>query len=431
MDNGYQFLHIECYSKVLSKLAGKKVGKKSKKKTVVSDDGIGKGWTAAQILDEVMREKGAHPHVTHPKPPIVIHGNLDELADEIDKFEPPKGQRKDATILLGGVVSAPWPSDDPRCDDWQQDNLEWLKKEFGENLRAVVLHTDEPYDHLHFYVTAPELKPCKNLHPGWSKKNACKGSTTEKNAVYNDAMRAWQDAYFKEVSMDHGLARIGPGRRRLSRSEWQAEKAAYLAIAHAKKAAEEKVIESEKAIETVKVAQQDVQKSMLKVETEKVIIEFDRQMLDEDKKRLDREHEERQKKLALEAEKERQGINVEKAKVKVEKQEVAKERTALEAEKTAWKKFSERVGSAFGWAMDAITGKSRKFKLELEEIKKKADMDKRISVESAVEKIKSERDQLAYRLNTLQVEVDKKEKQERLEEKMALDAKNRAKLKIS
>jgi hypothetical protein len=41
---------------------------------------------------------------------------------------------------------------------------------------------------------------------------------------YKSAMRTWQNDYNK-VTARHGLARIGPARRRLTRGQWQIEKA--------------------------------------------------------------------------------------------------------------------------------------------------------------------------------------------------------------
>jgi hypothetical protein len=37
-------------------------------------------------------------------------------------------------------------------------------------------------------------------------------------------MRKFQDDYYFSVGLQNGLARIGPGRRRLPRAVWQAEK---------------------------------------------------------------------------------------------------------------------------------------------------------------------------------------------------------------
>lgn len=44
-------------------------------------------------------------------------------------------------------------------------------------------------------------------------------------------MRRWQDDFFVHVGLKHGLARIGPARRRLTRSQWQAEQQVVRATA--------------------------------------------------------------------------------------------------------------------------------------------------------------------------------------------------------
>lgn len=43
-------------------------------------------------------------------------------------------------------------------------------------------------------------------------------------------MRDWQNSYFEAVAVKCGLTRIGPARRRLTRAEWQAEKAQAKAL---------------------------------------------------------------------------------------------------------------------------------------------------------------------------------------------------------
>ena len=57
----------------------------------------------------------------------------------------------------------------------------------------------------------------------------------EEKLAYINAMRSMQDEFSKKVAMSHGLTRIGPGRRRLTRAQWKAEKAqaAFFADARA------------------------------------------------------------------------------------------------------------------------------------------------------------------------------------------------------
>ena len=48
--------------------------------------------------------------------------------------------------------------------------------------------------------------------------------------AYVEAMRGWLDHYHQQVAMPSGLARLGPGRRRLTRAEWQREKVQATAL---------------------------------------------------------------------------------------------------------------------------------------------------------------------------------------------------------
>jgi len=44
------------------------------------------------------------------------------------------------------------------------------------------------------------------------------------DATYKSAMRAWLDDYHAKVAQPCGMTRLGPGKRRLTRAEWHAEK---------------------------------------------------------------------------------------------------------------------------------------------------------------------------------------------------------------
>jgi hypothetical protein len=72
------------------------------------------------------------------------------------------------------------------------------------------------------------------LHRGRSAaaKKALEGAKKgAQNAAYREAMRKWQDEFSNAVALDFGLARLGPGRRRLTRGEWKAEKVQAKALA--------------------------------------------------------------------------------------------------------------------------------------------------------------------------------------------------------
>lgn len=215
---GYQFIHFEAYGHNASALSGSKTVTKDGKKVRVKSE---KTWNAREILAEMLREEGSCGHVKTPIPPIELHGKISDLVDAIDGYEVPKGVRKDAPIMIAGVISAPWPPGDPRGEQWKKDSLEWLKKRWGDALKCVVAHADEAYDHMHFYVTNDDLKNVKNLHDGMRARASCGDDRKAAKAAYSKAMETFQDEFHQAVSVHYGHARKGPGLERLSRAEWR------------------------------------------------------------------------------------------------------------------------------------------------------------------------------------------------------------------
>ena len=106
--------------------------------------------------------------------------------------------------------------------------VDYLKNKYGDNLRAVVQHNDEEHPHIHFYAYSDTEVNAKMLHDGY--KN---GSSPAK---YKAGTKAFQDEYFEQVASHCGLARTGPKRRRLSRTEWHAEQELLLSISTAESA---------------------------------------------------------------------------------------------------------------------------------------------------------------------------------------------------
>ena len=268
---GCQYMHMEMYAPEVSTLKGSKRAEKGKKRKAGSG-----GWTALQILDEARREVSASHHVDSPQPPEILMGDLDGLYDQLkaqyqtvteNKFRKtddgqyalddegkrikesvtstklvlPPGQRSDAPVLIAGVLSSPWPPDDPRSVEWRMDCLPWLKAKFGKNLRAVIAHNDEKYDHIHFFVADENLGNVKHLHVGCTARSKAKQDgldAKEQADAFSSAMRALQDDYHTQVASIHGMARIGPGRRRLSRYEWKLEQKQAEVLAETLKKAE-------------------------------------------------------------------------------------------------------------------------------------------------------------------------------------------------
>lgn len=230
-----------------------------------------------EVLDEADRKPGNCPHIDPEKladpalAPERIYGlKLEKVEAEANAWaeqaKDAQGRvlRIDGHCLLAGVVSLP---EGTPPEDWQRfknDAVKWLKNEFGGRLRSVIEHKDEGHRHLHFYAVQEHGKAFADLHPGQSAARAAKAQGLKKgeqNKAYIDAMRCWQDKFSKDIGQKHGLTRIGPGRRRLTREEWKKEQQQAKALQQALKRAKNVHKQAEKqAQEITQKAQEQAKK---------------------------------------------------------------------------------------------------------------------------------------------------------------------------
>lgn len=230
---GYQFMHIECYAREES-TKGRTQTKKNSDGTYTSKEvGKDKRGNVRWVIAEAKREQNSCYHLDSPQPPTVLLGDLDQVEQEATRWaeESTDAQgrklRKDAHCLLAGVISLPREQE----ENWEQFKakaMDWLKEKYGDNLRCVVEHQDETHPHLHFYCVAKIGQSFDDLHEGKRaqkelKKKNPQATKQEQNIAFAEAMRATQDDFSNRVGQRFGLARIGPGRRRLTRAQWQAE----------------------------------------------------------------------------------------------------------------------------------------------------------------------------------------------------------------
>jgi len=241
----FQFAHIETYSR-----SGGRSGK----------------LNIADIVAEARRSLEASLHVENPKSPVPIYGcSFDELmrrhdtmigqAQETLANGKTRAVRKDTCSLFTCVLSHPATPDECRNDPdvkaaveaWAKDSVKWLRRDLearGGTLETVIMHVDEAHVHLHCYGL-PSSGHADRLHPGKAAKKVAmeaavadgqekKTANAMGDKAYVEAMRAWQDSYSVNVGLAHGLTRLGPARRRLSRAEWKAEKAAAKSVQQAK-----------------------------------------------------------------------------------------------------------------------------------------------------------------------------------------------------
>lgn len=233
------------------------------------------GQYVEQILGELARLPEFSLHVDAPAPPRCIDGlSTKDLIQRHDKMITDarvavkvKGKthhrsiRKDRHTLMTVVASYPltWdqirgnPQEERALQKWEERNVRFFKAMFGEHYKATYSHVDEDHPHLHIYAL-PETVPgvdATTLHPGKCAKADAEQRAREEglsareavaigNKALKDAMRAFQDDYYKEVGEPSGLLRIGPKRQRLSRKD-------YLAQKHAARLRSESVLEERSA----------------------------------------------------------------------------------------------------------------------------------------------------------------------------------------
>lgn len=211
---GYQFIHEECY--------GREAGK-----TKTGGNNI------KRIIDEVVREHGAHPHVFEPQKPKLIFGieakEVEQIATlwgAISKDDAGRKLRIDAPCLLAGVISIPDGLDDKEWEEYKELSILWLQEKYGDRFKSAIEHTDEEFRHFHYYVIPEDNEKFDSIHSGkkMAREARQKGlKKSEQNAAYIAGMRAMQDDFYLKVASKFGLTRFGPKRRRLTRAQWQAE----------------------------------------------------------------------------------------------------------------------------------------------------------------------------------------------------------------
>lgn len=251
---GFQFVHIQGYSR-----------------KALAADAKGKGGRAAvrDVLAEAARLPGDAPHVAQPLPPVHVFGvpvgevqSLHDAQCEAARTEvkggKPRKVRQDQATLLTCIASFPAttaecaadPAKAAARDDWQRRNVEWAREVWGDGLVSVCRHDDEAHPHLHLLVLPGDPAMRANaLHPGWMAKQEAKaaaedggldGKAANKagDRAYREAMRRFQDGYWRRVGLPCGLARIGPGKRSQPRAEWKAEQARAEQVGELVRAAE-------------------------------------------------------------------------------------------------------------------------------------------------------------------------------------------------
>jgi hypothetical protein len=268
--SGYQFIHVDTYARIPNKNFNKQ--------------------SIWGIVHEADRVPHACLHIENPKKPILLYGEqlskmAQKLYDLADKCRDSLGRktRKDAQLLLAGVASYPKKSQDIEYNDehfqrWLKLSVQFLKDEYGDYLRSIILHfDDELFPHYHFYCYPnPDENNRLNIrdvHVGMKARDTVSdkglGSGKKRRKLYKDAMRAFQDRYYSKVGISSGLSRLGPKRQRMTRKEWRDEQNRCDRL----KYYEQQKIEIEKLSKTLSQSNEQKEQLLEKLKDEKKSIE--------------------------------------------------------------------------------------------------------------------------------------------------------------
>ncbi|MBB3971831.1 plasmid recombination protein [Hansschlegelia beijingensis] len=210
----------------------------------------------AGIIAEAERQRHACRHVPSPMKPIRLFGGSPseaaaEAIAQADHARDAIGRkvRIDAIVMFAAVASYPKQTSsvvsrdhggrrrivDPAFLAWKEAALKWAQKQFGSALKSAVLHLDEEYPHIHFFIVPPllegrlrhDLIHCgraaivaareKSVVAGAPAPGSDRESKRAERLAYCTAMSGLLDDYHDAVGSRFGHERYGPRRRRRTR----------------------------------------------------------------------------------------------------------------------------------------------------------------------------------------------------------------------
>ncbi len=394
---GYQFIHIEAYARKGT----------AKKRSLIS------------IAQEADRDSGSHPHVTTPLPPEYLLGH--SFTDAAEKIVAaadlskvahsgkPRKIRKDANVGIGLVASHPLALNDlhalPEAQreaaiaavkDWAEHVITFAQSEYPNQVQVAALHWDESYPHIHILIGSTEpTDDFQIIHNGERARKRAQGNdrTAQGKKAGNDAytkeMRRFQDRYHAEVSLHHGQARLGPGRRRLTRAQWQKEQAQAEALANSKRQADE--VQAKIDCDLADAAMQ----AQVIVDASQEEASHQRKKAEQERQRAEQE---RQRAEALKQQAEEEVRQA--AELKVQAEQV---KSALDERAREMSKYDGMFGRVLGWLGNRQRierNAEAKFQQQIAGMKKQVDhLSARIDRDDAVKK---QHDHAVGALNALQ-----------------------------
>jgi len=213
-----QFGHVESYGVKTSRARGRGANANKQAKTNVRG-----------ACGEASRISGFCGHVDESEKPTLMFGldpwalqeKIAELANEQEAEAIANGERKprgDRLVLTAGVFSYPLDveADDPTLKSWLTDCLDYLQTEYGENLKSVVLHLDEANPHIHFFLCDfKTLRVDGGLDPAKTAQHRSRVLKDPTAPRQVEALKAWQDSFYKAVGIKYQHARTLEARKRV------------------------------------------------------------------------------------------------------------------------------------------------------------------------------------------------------------------------
>lgn len=287
-------MHLELYSRAGALLQG----------------GSGRKTSSGGVVWEATRVEGFTEHIIAdgfvPAPPTYLYSQNELTLDVhyenvLEKVETEKDSlgrkiKSDKNILLAGVVSYPKPKvaewsidDNQNYITFKDQSIQFMKKQWGDNLLCVLEHTDEQYPHLHFYVVnKSKVADTPAMHPGFAENirmekeaKALNQPVNKKEQVkaYKNAMRHFQDDFYQTVSVYCGLDRLGPKAQRLNRTEWKEKKRATKLLAKAFKKVKEQAADINTKSNTLNVSMLELEQQIANVIDMQVLVEKEQQAI--------------------------------------------------------------------------------------------------------------------------------------------------------
>jgi myosin heavy subunit len=286
--------------------------------------------------------------------------------------------------------------------------VEALKERYGERLLSVVEHVDEEHPHVHFYLVPKPGEGFGAVHDGYQarQEERAKGPGAKVKTAYKEAMAAWQDWLYERVSSRFGLARIGPGRERLSREEYMRQKA--IAQAVAEQAAAERIRrEAEKDHRAIIALQEEVRTGLATIEQQQAELAGELRDIRRERRELERQKE------ALTAEQQQRKEELDAREEAVKAERAGLKRAFTEARTEGRKKGIEEaaavsIGKKLGMAVSVFrehVGETSKERELRERAEREADDKARVAREAAEAKKRAK--DLEGSVGTLQSALDR------------------------